>query len=114
VGPVELTPAIAPAAFGLMVFALGEGLQAPRYYEYVSELAPQNQVGTYMGFAFLPIAIGTFFAGALGGKLVTYYIQGPGSTNPHQMWTVVGGIGIASTLLMVLYDRVLAPRPARP
>ena len=53
-----------------------------------------------------------FFAGALGGKLVAHYIQGPGSANPHQMWVVVGVVGIASTLLMVLYDRVLAPRPA--
>ncbi len=114
VAPVELTPTIAPAAFGLMVFALGEGIQAPRYYEYVANLAPKNQVGTYMGFAFLPIAIGTFFAGALGGKLVAHYVQGPGSANPHQMWVVVGIVGIASTLLMVLYDRVLAPRPAGP
>jgi proton-dependent oligopeptide transporter, POT family len=114
VAPVELTPTIAPAAFGLMVFALGEGIQAPRYYEYVANLAPKNQVGTYMGFAFLPIAIGTFFAGALGGKLVAHYIQGPGSANPNQMWVVVGVVGIVSTLLMVLYDRVLAPRPAGP
>jgi POT family proton-dependent oligopeptide transporter len=111
--PVELTPVIAPAAFGLMVLALGEGLQAPRYYEYVAALAPKDRVGTYMGFAFLPIAIGTLFAGALGGKLVAHYIQGPGSKDPHQMWVVVGAIGIVSTLLMVFYDRVLAPRPAR-
>lgn len=107
---IELTPVIAPAAFGLMMFAIGEGIQAPRYYEYVSDLAPKDQVGTYMGFAFLPVAIGTFFAGALGGKLVAHYIQGAGSANPDDMWLVVGTIGIVSTALMVAYDRLVARR----
>jgi dipeptide/tripeptide permease len=104
-----------------MVFALGEAIQAPRYYEYVADLAPKEQVGTYMGFAFLPIAIGTFVAGGLSGWLVSHYIgttvngvttPGPGSANPGDMWLVVGGIGVVSTVLMLLYDRFLAPRPA--
>jgi proton-dependent oligopeptide transporter, POT family len=121
IGPIELTPVIAPAVFGLMVFALGEAIQAPRYYEYVADLAPKEQVGTYMGFAFLPIAIGTFVAGGLSGWLVSHYIgttvngvttPGPGSANPADMWLVVGGIGVVSTVLMLLYDRFLAPRPA--
>jgi dipeptide/tripeptide permease len=119
VGPVELTTAIAPAAFGLIVFALGEGLQAPRYYEYVADLAPKDQVGTYMGFAFLPIAIGTFFAGALGGTLVAHFIgtrsggtlvPGPGAAAPQHMWLVVGAIGCVATVLMLVYDRFVAPR----
>ena len=40
-----------------MVVALGEITQQPRYYEYISRLAPPGQQGTYMGFAFLPIAL---------------------------------------------------------
>ncbi len=109
---VELTASIAPASFALIVFAIGESLQAPRYYEYVADLAPKEQVGTYMGFAFLPVAIGTFFAGAIAGPLVTHYIQGPGSGSPHDMWLVVGGIGAVSTVLLLAYDRLLAPRAA--
>ena len=30
----------------------------------VADLAPKEQIGTYMGFAFLPVAIGTFVAPA--------------------------------------------------
>ena len=37
----------------LGVVALGEIIQSPRYYEYISRLAPPGQQGTYMGFAFL-------------------------------------------------------------
>ena len=47
----------------MLLFALGESMQAPRFYEYVADLAPKEQTGTYMGFAFLPVAIGAFVAG---------------------------------------------------
>ncbi|MGE3842033.1 MAG: MFS transporter [Vicinamibacterales bacterium] len=92
----------------IAMFAVGEALQAPRYYEYVADLAPRDQVGTYMGFAFLPVAIGTFVAGLIAGPLVTTYVQG--SQTPQHMWYVVGGIGVASTLLMLVYDRFVASR----
>ncbi len=104
-------PTVAGAALGLVIFALGEGLQSPRFYEYVSNLAPPEQVGTYMGFAFLPIAIGTFIAGASSGYLVKHYVEGGNPAAP-QMWYVVGSYGVVSTLLMVVYDRFLAPRRA--
>jgi POT family proton-dependent oligopeptide transporter len=94
------------------IYALGEAIQSPRYYEYVSELAPKDQVGTYMGFAFLPIAIGTFFAGLLAGPLVSHYIQGAGKAAPQRMWYVVGAIGLVSTVLMAGYDRLIVRRRA--
>lgn len=102
-------PSIAVCVVAIMIFAAGEALQAPRYYGYVADLAPKEQVGTYMGFAFLPVAIGTFGAGALAGKLVAHYIQG-GHPNPASMWNIVGAIGIVSTVLMLAYDKLLAPK----
>jgi POT family proton-dependent oligopeptide transporter len=104
-------PTIAGAVAGLMIFALGEAIQSPRFYEYVANLAPADQVGTYMGFAFLPIAIGTFIAGWSSGYLVSHYVEGANPAAPR-MWFVVGGYGVVSTLLLVLYDRFVAPRRA--
>ena len=105
-------PTIAGAVAAMMVFALGEAIQSPRFYEYVANLAPPDQVGTYMGFAFLPIAIGTFIAGWSSGYLVKHYVEGGNPNAPH-MWFVVGSYGVVSTILMVLYDRLIAPkRPA--
>lgn len=88
----------------MMVFALGETIQAPRYYEYVADLAPKDQVGTYMGFAFLPVAIGAGIAGPLSSFLISHYMHGP---RPASMWGAVAMIGFASTLMLVLYDRIL-------
>ena len=91
----------------LFVFAIGESLQAPRFYEYVGRLAPRDQVGTFMGFAFLPIAIGSFIAGRLGTWLVEHYIRM--ERRPAEMFLIIAGIGFVSTVLLFLYDRFLAP-----
>jgi proton-dependent oligopeptide transporter, POT family len=91
----------------LFVLALGEITQSPRYYEYVSRLAPSGQQGTYMGYAFLPIAIGYLIGGRLGGYLVHYF--GDVLHRPEQMWWVVSAIGFATTLLMWIYNRVVKP-----
>jgi len=106
-------PTLTFTVAAIVLFALGEGLQAPRYYEYVATLAPKEQVGTYMGFAFLPIAIGTFISGWSSGFLVKTYVQG-GNPQAPRMWLWVGAYGVVSTVLMLLYDRFVAPRRAEP
>jgi len=104
-----LMPTMVWTIAAIMLFALGESIQAPRFYEYVSRLAPPEQVGTYMGFAFLPIAIGTFFSGLSNGYLVEHFVEG-GNPNAPKMWLVVGSYGVVATLLLLAYDRFVAPR----
>lgn len=105
VSTVELTPVIAPVIFGLIVFAVGESIQAPRFYEYVAEIAPREQVGTFMGFAFLPVAIGSLVAGPLSGWLVETFLREGG--RPAGMWITLSVIGFAATAAMLIYDRVV-------
>ncbi len=95
----------------LVVLALGEITQSARYYEYISRLAPSGQQGLYMGYAFVPIAIGYFIAGPLGGYLLHYY--GDVLHQPQRMWWVVTGVGLSGALLMVAYDRIFRPGEAR-
>lgn len=85
---------------GIMFFALGEAIQAPRFYEYVSAIAPKDQIGTFMGFAFLPIAAGSFTAGFLSDWLRGEYMQ----SNPAMMWYTLSMIGLTSTVLLVLFN----------
>lgn len=106
--------AIHPTTVGLIgalvVLALGEMTQSARYYEYISRLAPPGRQGLYMGYAFLPIAIGYFIAGPLGGYLLREF--GDVLHRPQQMWWVVTGIGVAGAALMVVYDKVFKPGEA--
>ena len=103
--------AVHPSTLGLIgafVFlALGEIIQSARYYDYISRLAPPGQQGLYMGYAFLPIALGYFIAGPLGGYLLHYF--GDVRHQPEQMWWVVTGIGVTGAVLMVIYDRIFKP-----
>jgi POT family proton-dependent oligopeptide transporter len=98
--------------FGVMlvVLALGELTQASRYYEYCSRLAPPDQQGLYMGYAFLPIAIGYAVAGPLGGYLLREF--GDVLHRPAQMWWVIAAIGVLTAALMWLYDRIVSARVA--
>ena len=98
-------------AVALVFVALGETTQVSRYYEYVSRLAPSGQQGLYMGYAFLPIGIGYFIAGPLGGFLVHRY---EGSAHPQQMWWVFAVVGLLTALLLWIYDRVVKPPAQEP
>ena len=93
--------AVWAVVLSIFVVALGEIVQSPRYYEYVSRLAPPGQQGTYMGFAFLPIGIGSLVGGWLGGRLMHHY--GEVVQRPAQVWWAITGIGIGTTLLLWLY-----------
>jgi dipeptide/tripeptide permease len=99
------------AAGAMFLLALGEVLQAPRYYEYVADLAPRDQVGTFMGFAFLPIAIGALVAGPLGGYLLQKYLKE--TMQPDKAWVILASLGFVSTALLLAYDRWVA-RPSAP
>lgn len=102
---MALHPSVPMAVATLIVLGIGELVQAPRYYEYISRLAPEGQQGLFMGYSFLPIAIGYLIAGPLGGWLVHYF--GEVRHAPAQMWYVVSAVGILTTLLMMLYDRLV-------
>ena len=99
---------VTSVVFGVGLYALGEATQAPRFYEYVSTLAPKDQVGTFMGFAFLPVAIGSFVAGPLADTLRLSFMD----TEPAMMWYVLAGIGVLSTILMILYNQFLIKKAA--
>jgi proton-dependent oligopeptide transporter, POT family len=102
---IAYRPTVWAVAASLFVLALGEIVLSPRYYEYISRLAPPGQQGTYMGFAFLPIGIGSLVGGWLGGRLMHYY--GEVVQRPAQVWWAVTGIGIGTTLLMWLYHFIV-------
>jgi POT family proton-dependent oligopeptide transporter len=96
-------PTVWGAVLSLFVLAIGEIIQSPRYYEYISRLAPPGQQGTYMGFAFLPIGIGSLIGGWFGGTLAHHF--GEVLHQPERMWWFVTGVGVATAALLWVYDR---------
>jgi Na+/melibiose symporter-like transporter len=102
-----LHPSVTMAVATLIVVAIGELTQQPRYYEYISRLAPSGQQGTYMGFAFLPIGIGSLVGGWFGGFLIHHF--GEVLHQPGLIWWPVAGVGVATAGLLWVYDRLVRP-----
>ena len=98
-------PSVWMSVATLVVVAIGEIMQQPRYYDYISRLAPPEQQGTYMGFAFLPLGVGSFIAGPFSGWLMRHY--GEELHRPQLVWWWVIAVGLATTLLLWIYDRVV-------
>ena len=104
-------PSLWGAVAAIAVLAVGEIVHQPRYYEYVSRLAPVEQQGTYLGFAFLPLGVGSLVGGWFGGKVLHHF--GEVMHRPQWTWFVITGVGVATTLLLLVYDRVVAPSKAQ-
>ena len=98
-------PAVWTAVAALMIVALGEITQSPRYYEYISRLAPPGQQGTYMGFAFLPIGIGSLIGGRFGGFLLHQF--GEVRHQPERIWWAATAVGVLTALALWIYDKAL-------
>jgi len=104
---IVIWPTIPATVMALVVLATGEMILSPRYYEYVSRLAPPGQQGTYLGFAFVPIGIGSLVGGPLGGWLVHRYVEV--LHQPTMVWWWFSGIGVASAALLWIYDVTVKP-----
>ncbi|HEY4934307.1 MAG TPA: MFS transporter [Terriglobales bacterium] len=102
-----VVPSGVGAVLTLIAVALGEIVMSPRYYDYVSRLAPEGQQGTYMGFAFLPLGIGSLIGGAFGGFLMHHF--GEVKHEPSGMWWVIVAIGVVTAGLLLVYDKLVMP-----
>ena len=101
-------PSVWAAVVTLAIVAFGEIIQSPRYYEYISRLAPPGQQGTYMGFAFLPIGLGSLLGGWIAGKLLHHF--GEVKHQPEMMWWIVTAIGVLTAIALWIYDKTISPR----
>jgi proton-dependent oligopeptide transporter, POT family len=104
---VAFWPSVTGAVLSIVLLALGEIMQQPPYYAYISRLAPPGQQGTYMGFAFLPIGIGSLVGGWFGGQVMHRF--GEVQHHPQFAWCAISAVGFATALLLWIYDRVIKP-----
>jgi len=104
---VAFWPTVWGPVLSIVLLALGEITQAPRYYEYISKLAPAEQQGTYMGFAFLPIGIGSLIGGWFGGKVMHHF--GELQHHPERAWYAITAVGVLTAISLCIYDRAIRP-----
>lgn len=61
-----------------------------------------------MGFAFLPIGIGSLIGGWFGGSLLHDF--GEVTHQPERIRWCVAAVGIATAILLFVYDRIVSSK----
>jgi len=110
---INLAGLAVPAAGIFMIvsiasMATGEMFASPRIYEYLGALAPKGQEGLYLGYANLPVALGSIIGGPVGGALFQRLIQDPQKAGEPAkiaaLWLIIGGVGIVSFVGLGIYN----------
>ena len=100
------------------LIAFGELFTSPRMYEYIGALAPKGQEGLFLGYANLPLAIGSLTGGPVGAYIFNDIMAKGATTRPDGLldldpaaasrgWLLLMGIGLVSALSMWLFNRWL-------
>jgi len=53
----------------ILIFALGEMSGSPKVTEYIGRIAPKDKKALYMGYSFIPVFLGSIFAGMISGNV---------------------------------------------
>ncbi|MDT8324949.1 MAG: MFS transporter [Bacteroidota bacterium] len=106
------------ATLTVAMIAFGELFTSARTYEYIGALAPKGQEGLFLGYANLPMAIGSLIGGPAGAAIFNEIM----CTNAVKLdngllqldptwntigWVVLMSIGLVSALSMYLYNQWL-------
>ncbi len=92
----------------IMAMAVGEMMASPRIYEYLGSIAPAGQEGLYLGYASLPVAIGSVVGSPVGGYLFETFAQR--RADHALLWIIVSLSGVLSIAGLLLYNRFLVVR----
>jgi dipeptide/tripeptide permease len=106
------------------MIAFSELFTSPRMYEYIGALAPKGQEGLFLGYANLPLAIGSLLGGPVGAFIFNEIMAKGSTVRPDGLleldplhnalgWMILMGIGLASAASMWLFNRWLERQESR-
>ncbi len=104
------------------LIAFGELFTSARTYEYIGALAPKGQEGLFLGYANLPMAIGSLIGGPAGAAIFNEIMCKGAVKLPNGLlqlnqssaamgWLLLMSIGLVSAFSMWLYNRWLTNNP---
>jgi len=89
------------AIITVAMIAFGELFEASRRFEFIGKLAPKGQEGLYMGYANLPMALGSIVGGPLGAYIFNDIMVK--QDNQILGWLILAGVGVVSAIGIFLF-----------
>ena len=92
-------------SLSLVIWAVGEMMFSPRMVEYVSVIAPKDKLALYIGYGFLPFAIGFGFGPSVGVFLTHLFSERLG--HAEWVWYAFGAWAVLIALALWGYDKAV-------
>jgi dipeptide/tripeptide permease len=87
----------------LVIWSVGEMMFSLRMVEYVSVIAPKDKLALYIGYGFLPFALGFGLGPSVGAHLVRFFER---AGHPDWVWYGFGLWSLVVAGALWVYDRV--------
>ena len=91
-------------SFSFLIWSVGEMMFSPRSVEYVSVIAPKDKLALYIGYGFLPYAIGFGLGPTIGVHLVEFFRE---VHHPDWVWYAFALWTALIALALWGYDRLV-------
>jgi len=91
-------------SLSLLIWSVGEMMFSPRSVEYVSVIAPKDKLALYIGYGFLPYAIGFGFGPSVGVHLVKFFRD---ASHPDWVWYAFALWAALIALALWGYDKIV-------
>ncbi len=106
-----------PTLFLTFIFigAIGESMWQPRFLQHVTQIAPKDRMGAYVGIANLPWFMTKFIVGLYVGFFIQGYIPDltttPNATqDPQTMWFIFACIAMVSPIALFIARKWMNPK----
>ena len=110
-----------PATFltFILIGSIGESMWQPRFLQHVTQIAPKEKIGAYVGIANLPWFMTKFIVGLYVGFFMESFIpdltKNPGALqNPETMWLIFACIAMISPIALFLARKWMNPNGDKP
>ncbi len=94
------TPALLFAYIVLMT--VGESMWQPRFYDYITKMAPPGKAGAYVGIGQLPWFLTKLLTGLYAGWFLQHYCPAQGPQQTGRMWLIYAFIAMLSPVALFL------------
>lgn len=92
----------------IVLMTVGEAMWQPRFYHYLTEIAPPGKVGAYIGIGQLPWFLTKLLTGLYAGWFLQHYCPAEGTRDTETMWLIYAVIAMVSPVALFLARRWLA------
>jgi MFS family permease len=94
--------------FAYIVFmTVGESMWQPRFFHFISEMAPPGRTGAYIGIGQFPWFLTKVLTGFYAGWFLTHYCPAKGPQHTSMMWLIYACIAMISPIALLLARRWL-------